>query len=79
MARSEPRASPAYYPPRETRNKLREEVRGGVVIRPLSLLAGHGDGAVFDVKLRGEGMISAGEDGSVSVWGIDNEDQDGSL
>lgn len=39
-------------------------------------LEGHGDGAVFEVKWFEGGILSAGEDGSVGMWGFDDKDQD---
>ena len=69
------RAAPAYYPPRET-HSAPGAASGGVSVRPLRSLEGHADGAVFDVRWAGQGMVSAGEDGAVGVWGV-GEDSDG--
>jgi COMPASS component SWD3 len=62
------RASPAYYPPRA--NKQAQPVHGGagMNVRPTKVLAGHGDGAVFDARWRDGRIVSAGEDGVVGVW-----------
>jgi COMPASS component SWD3 len=49
---------------------------GGNTIRPLSVLEGHGDGPVYDVKWSGEGMVSAAEDGTCGVWGIEGDKDD---
>jgi len=48
-------------------------------VRPLSVLEGHGDGAVFDVKWAGRLMVSAGEDGKVGVWGFDEDDEEDAI
>jgi len=37
-------------------------------VRPVKVLSGHGEGAVFDVRWRDGGIVSAGEDGVVGVW-----------
>lgn len=73
-----PASSPVYYPTREARIASGATARsGGATVRPLSVLEGHGEGAVFDVKWTGEGLISAGEDGKVGVWGIvDDQDEE---
>lgn len=47
-------------------------------MRPIRALEGHGDGAVFDVRSYEDGIISAGEDCAVGLWGFDEEsDEDG--
>jgi hypothetical protein len=45
-------------------------------VRPLRALEGHGDGAVFDVKWYEDGILSAGEDGTVGMWGFEEDGQD---
>ncbi|WVQ98866.1 hypothetical protein IAU59_005997 [Kwoniella sp. CBS 9459] len=65
-------ASAAYYPPRSTRTApVNHSTSGGINVRPLKVLEGHGDGAVFDVAWKDgtDKMISAGEDGIVGIWG----------
>ncbi|WWD16094.1 hypothetical protein CI109_100519 [Kwoniella shandongensis] len=67
-------ASPAYYPPRETRNihlSTHNQINGGTTVRPSKILEGHGEGAVFDVTWKEGTMLSAGEDGMVGIWGVD--------
>ncbi|WVQ78545.1 hypothetical protein IAT38_000631 [Cryptococcus sp. DSM 104549] len=68
-------ASPAYYPPRDVARAASPSMggagRGGITVRPLKALEGHGEGAVFDVKWKEGRMISAGEDGAVGVWGVE--------
>ena len=49
---------------------------GSRTVRPLAMLEGHGEGAVFDVRSSHNGLISAGEDGAVAVWDIELEDDD---
>ncbi len=68
-------SSPACYPPREVRlAPTNRHAAGGVkTIRPSFVLEGHGEGAVFDVKWFDGGMASAGEDGAVGVWGVEDE------
>ncbi|KAK8869645.1 hypothetical protein IAR55_000213 [Kwoniella newhampshirensis] len=68
-------ASPAYYPPRETRNlhPSHSHINGGTTVRPSRILEGHGEGAVFDVVWKDGVMITAGEDGRVGVWSDDSE------
>ncbi|WVR05318.1 hypothetical protein IAU60_002332 [Kwoniella sp. DSM 27419] len=62
-------SSPAYYPPRAARSApVHHATSGGVTIKPLRVLGGHGDGAVFDVKWKEGTLVSAGEDGVVGVW-----------
>lgn len=46
---------------------------GATNVRPFKALAGHGAGAVYDVRSWGGVLLSAGEDGTVGVWG-DGED-----
>ena len=70
-----PNSSPALYPPRDLRSVSTGHSWAGITVRSLSVLEGHGDGAVFDVKWSQGGIISAGEDGAVGVWGVD-EDED---
>jgi hypothetical protein len=60
------RASPAYYPKPSAPAHVAHS--GGTNVRPLHVLEGHGEGAVFDVRWRAGMMISAGEDGRVGVW-----------
>ncbi|OCF36464.1 WD-repeat protein [Kwoniella heveanensis BCC8398] len=65
-------ASAAYYPPRSMRAApVNHSTSGGINVRPLKVLEGHGEGAVFDVAWKDgtDKMISAGEDGIVGVWG----------
>jgi COMPASS component SWD3 len=38
------------------------------------VLEAHGSGAVFDVRWCAGGMVSAGEDGAVGVWDVDEEE-----
>jgi COMPASS component SWD3 len=58
------RGTPAYYPPRN--GATRPLHSQGTNLKPLKVLEGHGDGAVFDVRwCPGEGLLSAGEDGAV--------------
>lgn len=64
------RASPAYYPKPSAPAHVAHS--GGTNVRPLHVLEGHGEGAVFDVRWRAGMMVSAGEDGCVGVW--DGED-----
>ncbi|ORY24960.1 WD40-repeat-containing domain protein [Naematelia encephala] len=65
------RASPAYYPPRNVHGPPHaKNPSGGTIVKPLKVLEGHGEGAVFDVKWTGEVMVSAGEDRRVGVWRI---------
>ena len=78
---SEPqRASPAYYPPRDLRQThqttQKAGTQSGTNVRPVRTLEGHGDGAVFDVKWFEGGILSAGEDGNVGMWGFDREPDD---
>jgi COMPASS component SWD3 len=64
---------PAYYPPRDLRQTQSSGTSGsGVVVRPMRTLEGHGEGAVFDVRWC-DGIVSAGEDGMVGVWGFDED------
>jgi hypothetical protein len=49
-------------------------VGSGVNVPPVRVLEGHKGGAVFDVRRCGGEMISAGEDGAVGVWSVDEED-----
>jgi COMPASS component SWD3 len=66
------RGTPAYYPPRN--GATRPLHSQGTNVKPLKVLAGHGDGAVFDVRwCPGEGLLSAGEDGAVGLWEVDSE------
>jgi COMPASS component SWD3 len=67
------RSSPAYYPPREVRSTP-ASVGSGANVRPLRVLEAHGSGAVFDVRWCAGGMVSAGEDGAVGVWDVDEEE-----
>jgi hypothetical protein len=64
---------PSYLPPRAfTRANSSSTQQGGTAttnVRPLRALAGHGAGAVFDVRARGDALLSTGEDGAVGVWG----------
>lgn len=46
----------------------------GTNVRPLQVVEGHAAGALFDVKWRGDSMISAGEDGKVGIWGVPLDD-----
>ena len=63
------RASPAYYPPRETRSGGNGASGGtGTNVKPTKVLEGHGQGAVFDVKWFVDGLVSGGEDSAVAVW-----------
>jgi hypothetical protein len=48
----------------------------GTVVKPIRTLEGHGDGAVFDVRGTSDGIVSAGEDGKVGVWGYEEERED---
>lgn len=63
----------AYYPPRSFARTSSNSTLGGTgtttTVRPLKVLAGHGAGAVFDVRARRGTLLSAGEDGAVGVWG----------
>jgi COMPASS component SWD3 len=65
---------PAYYPPRDLRQTQTANTGSGIVVRPVRTLEGHGEGAVFDVRWD-DGIVSAGEDGMVGVWGFDEEDE----
>lgn len=71
-ATNDARASPAYYPPRQTRTIHHNSSSGGggTTVRPIKVLEGHEEGAVFDVKWRDGTMVSAGEDGAVGIWGV---------
>lgn len=63
---------PTYLPPRSFTRASSGSTQGGTVtttVRPLKALAGHGAGAVFDVRARGDTLLSAGGDGAVGVWG----------
>lgn len=62
------RASPAYYPPKISKQVHAANGGAGVSVRPVKVLSGHGEGAVFDVRWRDGGIVSAGEDGVVGVW-----------
>ena len=44
------------------------------MVRPVRTLEGHGEGAVFDVRWD-DGIVSAGEDGMVGIWGFDEDDE----
>lgn len=70
------RASPAYYPPRTNKSASHMPGAGaaGVNVKPMSVLEGHGDGAVFDVRWRGGEIVSAGEDAIVGIWNATEED-----
>jgi WD40 repeat protein len=48
-------------------------VPGATTVRPFKALAGHGAGAVFDVRAAGGTLLSGAEDGTVGVWGADEE------
>jgi hypothetical protein len=67
------RSSPAYYPPKAKLGPS-SPASAGINVRPLKVLEGHGDGAVFDVRWRNGDLLSSGEDGSVTVWTTANED-----
>jgi len=66
-------ALPAYYPPRDLRqtSTAGSGAGSGIVVKPINTLEGHGEGAVFDVDWYSDGIVSAGEDGRVGVWGFD--------
>lgn len=73
-------ASPAYYPPRDLRQTQQQHLTStgsgsgqGTTVRPLRTLEGHGDGAVFDVRWYKDGILSAGEDGTVGLWTFDDD------
>ncbi|KAL1411072.1 hypothetical protein Q8F55_002019 [Vanrija albida] len=74
-AYNHPPNSAAYYPPRaQSRSTISASgTPAPTTIRPLKSLAGHGPGAVFDVRAQAGLVLSAGEDGSVGVWGDDDE------
>lgn len=76
------RSSPAYYPPRDLRQTQQQQAHpqgsqsgSGINVRPLRTLEGHGDGAVFGVRWYQGGILSAGEDGAVGMWGFEEEDE----
>lgn len=72
-AYNHPPNSAAYYPPRApSRSTISASgTPAPTTIRPLKSLAGHGPGAVFGVRAQAGLLLSAGEDGSVGVWGDD--------
>lgn len=67
--------SPAYYPPRNRVHIPPPSASATTTVRPLKALAGHGRGAVFDVRAHVGTLLSAGEDCAVGVWG----DEDGEI
>lgn len=48
-------------------------------VRPLRTLEGHEEGAVFDVRWYEDGILSAGEDGTVGIWAFDEQEQEADL
>lgn len=48
-------------------------VPGATTVRPFKALAGHGAGAVFDVRAHAGILLSGAEDGAVGVWGAEDE------
>lgn len=76
--------SPAYYPPRNGNTRPHHPYSAnthGTNVKPLKVLEGHGDGAVFDVRWcsANEGLISAGEDGAVGLWEVDEDEEEGEV
>lgn len=64
------RASAAHYPPRGMmQGPALPRSSAPTTVRPLKVLAGHGAGAVYDVRSHAGTLLSAGEDGAVGVWG----------
>lgn len=70
------KSSPAYYPAKAQRPLGPVGHGAGINVRPLKVLEGHGDGAVFDVRWRDGDLISSGEDGSVIVWTTSEEEEE---
>lgn len=65
-----PSRSAAHYPPRGImQGPALPRSTAPTTIRPLKVLAGHGAGAVYDVRAHAGTLLSAGEDGAVGVWG----------
>lgn len=68
-------AVPAYYPPRNGLARTHHSYASqGTNVKPLKVLEGHGEGAVFDVRWCEEGIVSAGEDGCVGLWGFGEDE-----
>ncbi|WWC89739.1 uncharacterized protein L201_004664 [Kwoniella dendrophila CBS 6074] len=61
--------TPAYYPPRGKSTNKDSTSSTIQTVKPLKVLEGHEDGAVFDVIWKNDRMLSAGEDGLVGIWG----------
>ncbi|EJT50688.1 WD-repeat protein [Trichosporon asahii var. asahii CBS 2479] len=65
-----PSRSAAHYPPRGImQGPALPKSMVPTTVRPLKVLAGHGAGAVYDVRSHAGTLLSAGEDGAVGVWG----------
>lgn len=70
------RSSPAYYPRRAPKTSVPSSHGAGTNVRPLKVLEGHGDGAVFDIRWKEGEVMSSGEDGSVIVWAANEAEQE---
>ncbi|WWC69280.1 uncharacterized protein I206_103218 [Kwoniella pini CBS 10737] len=67
---SDGNSTPSYYPPRDKAASATNAPNKAIIetIKPLKVLEGHYEGAVFDVVWKNGKLISAGEDGCVGVW-----------